>query len=263
MPSFDQAKFLIENSSFDDKKLLFDALKPALKMTTTRCSSIDTGKSKFGGSPDLPEQFAWPRDDSGELNFLLQLDLTEIAGLQGSEGLPSTGFLYFFGSPSMDGSNKRDERYSAVLYFDGTRDALKDRATRSTNKTWQSCSISFETTWTMDYYLSVPQEAFDNFWDIIETLTEEPVAHQLLGHPCILQPGYDMREECDQFRNANLNEPDSENHPSAWILLSQIASDPDGPGFCWGDGGIVYFWIKSEDLKARRFDRHWHYKQSC
>lgn len=263
MTVFGQAKQLIEESTIGNKPLVLDALKPALKMTATRCHSIEPGKSKFGGTPDLPQEFAWPRDDSGELDFLLQLDLTELAGFPGSENLPSSGFLYFFGSPRMDGCNKTDEQYSAVLYYDGKRNTLKNRPAECTDRTWQSCSISLETTWTIDSYLRVPQEDFDEFWNVLERLTEEPPIHQLLGFPYVLQPGYDMPDECDRFRYADSDCPDSEKHHSDWILLSQIVSDPDGPGFCWGDNGIVYFWIKSEDLKARRFDRHWHFKQSC
>ena len=46
-----------------------------------------------------------------------------------------------------------------------------------------------------------------------------------------------------------------------WDLLMQLSSDSplkqEGLGWMWGDGGIVYFWIKRDDLAARRFDGVW------
>ncbi|NNJ25645.1 hypothetical protein LzC2_17180 [Planctomycetes bacterium LzC2] len=49
------------------------------------------------------------------------------------------------------------------------------------------------------------------------------------------------------------------------MLLLQLASDfgddsdPADQGFemMWGDLGMLYWWIRREDLAARRFDRVW------
>ena len=41
-----------------------------------------------------------------------------------------------------------------------------------------------------------------------------------------------------------------------WRLLLQLDSCED-LGMMWGDMGLVYFWIRQEDLQARRFDRTW------
>jgi uncharacterized protein YwqG len=40
------------------------------------------------------------------------------------------------------------------------------------------------------------------------------------------------------------------------MLLLQIDSD-DAIGWTWGDAGRLYFWIRKQDLAARRFDRVW------
>ena len=40
---------------------------------------------------------------------------------------------------------------------------------------------------------------------------------------------------------------------SDWLLLAQIDSD-DEADMMWGDSGALYFWIRREDLVARRFD---------
>jgi uncharacterized protein YwqG len=43
-------------------------------------------------------------------------------------------------------------------------------------------------------------------------------------------------------------------HSSRFLL--QVDSD-DAAGMMWGDAGMLYFWIRDDDLAARRFDRAW------
>jgi len=42
-----------------------------------------------------------------------------------------------------------------------------------------------------------------------------------------------------------------------WILLLQVDTDDykEGPGWMWGDAGMVYFWIHRDDLVAKAFDK--------
>jgi uncharacterized protein YwqG len=41
-----------------------------------------------------------------------------------------------------------------------------------------------------------------------------------------------------------------------WLLLLQLDSD-DPIDVMWGDGGMLYFWIRRDDLANRRFDKTW------
>ena len=41
-----------------------------------------------------------------------------------------------------------------------------------------------------------------------------------------------------------------------WILLLQLDSDDKG-NFMWGDCGMLYFWIRKDDLAQRNFDNVW------
>jgi uncharacterized protein YwqG len=41
-----------------------------------------------------------------------------------------------------------------------------------------------------------------------------------------------------------------------WRLLLQVPS-ADAAGMMWGDVGCLYYWIRQDDLAARRFDRSW------
>ena len=42
-----------------------------------------------------------------------------------------------------------------------------------------------------------------------------------------------------------------------WQLLLQIDSDEDNLGVIWGDAGLVYFWIRKQDLEKRDFSNVW------
>jgi len=47
-----------------------------------------------------------------------------------------------------------------------------------------------------------------------------------------------------------------------WMLLLQLDSDQEA-GFMWGDVGMLYFWIRKQDLAQRAFDRTWLIMQCC
>jgi uncharacterized protein YwqG len=47
-----------------------------------------------------------------------------------------------------------------------------------------------------------------------------------------------------------------EKNAHEWWLLLQVDSD-DRASMMWADLGRVYFWIRGEDLRERRFERAW------
>ncbi len=59
-------------------------------------SRLPVGCSRFGGGPDLPAGFDWPRHKGRPLDFLLQIDCADLASLTLSLPLPATGVLTFF-----------------------------------------------------------------------------------------------------------------------------------------------------------------------
>ena len=89
--------------------MLQDKLKEMLQNAV--CFDLDakgkitTGCSKFGGTPDLPRDFVWPRfegtwfDGSKKefpLAFLAQISCKEVHPFDREGKLPSSGMLYFF-----------------------------------------------------------------------------------------------------------------------------------------------------------------------
>ncbi len=118
------------------------------------------------------------------------------------------------------------------------------------------------------------EDGFDNFCEeydkTIETLSgkDEKLHHQLLGWPVIIQNN--MTFECELVRRGYymgntlkgipkdaIQEAD-EHSLSDWVLLFELDSDEFGD-YCldFGDCGSIYFYIRREDLAARRFGQAW------
>ena len=76
-----------------------------------------TGNSRAGGHPDLPESWPFPVEDGKFINFLAQINLSELPSDLGL--LPPNGWLYFF-SGGYDGPHR-------CLYYDGPATSLVRR----------------------------------------------------------------------------------------------------------------------------------------
>jgi len=243
---------------------------------------IQVGASKFGGSPDVPAGFAWPQVEgpSGPeaMEFVGQVRLADLP-VPLPEPVPREGLLSFF--------TRWDE--GRVFYYpDGTAlqrttgpnppveappsgfwQRVRTGLTRNPDPrhTYRACSMTFapalspvdggsSTFGTLD--LSEPDS--EAYIDLCESVWDGAAKHQLFGHASPVQN--EMELECDFHRRGEKERWDlpPERFIAAardWVLLLQVDSDDgkDGPGWMWGDLGMVYFWIHREDLAARAFDK--------
>jgi uncharacterized protein YwqG len=115
-------------------------------------------------------------------------------------------------------------------------------------------------------YEELDEKSQKRFDDIVyEYLERNKPMHQLLGNAVPIQ-GDNMPLECQLVSHGlycgdatGYNDPRAEKLGAGakdWVLLAMI--DTDEPrGWMWGDGGCLYFWIRQEDLKARRFENVW------
>jgi hypothetical protein len=71
-------------------------VQPSLRFVLNPQTHLAVGKSRFGGLPDLPEGVRWPGTKGAMIDFLLQLDLSEIALLWPDSPFPKMGLLSFF-----------------------------------------------------------------------------------------------------------------------------------------------------------------------
>jgi uncharacterized protein YwqG len=112
-------------------------------------------------------------------------------------------------------------------------------------------------------------EEWDRYFDFIVTYelkfySPESGRHRMLGHSANVQG--DMQLEAQLVTNGlycgdetGYNDPRAkllERKAGDWLLLLQLDSD-DRSDLMWGDMGMLYFWIRQQDLKAHRFDRIW------
>jgi uncharacterized protein YwqG len=245
--------------------------KPALHL---RPGGDWTVFSKMGQMPDVPKEFEWPTWNGKPLAFLLQLKFSEINKGGYLPHLPMSGLLYVFYDEEQStwGFDPKDKGSWRLLFFDET-DALKarrypkDLGTRYKQKYIEAKQI--------DTYPPVGVDLTDTLLDCDEDkeeyhefrdgVYEEMPQHHLGGHPDPVQDA-DMDLECQLVSNGLYcgDESGYDNEQAKvwaenrtdWTLLLQIDSDDDTE-MMWGDGGMLYFWIKKGDLAARKFDDVW------
>ena len=191
--------------------------------------SRESGRSKMGGDPNLPAALEWPKTPDGvEMAFLTQIHCPDLpTGL----GFPETGTLFFFIDPDwgFDMDDKENPLHYRVFYTDLL---LPDSPRPRTTPLPKGVEPYREMFVRAEAVESIPGKS--EKWDDYRS----PV-YRMLGHPDYIQI-----------------DEDTPAPPPGRMLLLQIDSDesPDGPGWMWGDMGMLYFFIDREDLKAGRFE---------
>lgn len=256
-----------EEFGLDDKKVIHytellksfsrDAIQISLAQDDN--APLPTGCSKYGGRPDVPADFQWPHDNNGRpLSLLLQIDCADLAPLDHEGILPASGHLYFFYELSQmdwDGTDN-DVR---VIYNDLPSSQLhpldfpENLADEYQLKEWPlqfTHGTSIPTIEELSQLTDEPfneedederYEAFDRLWK--ESLIGIGSIGSMLGFAFLIQ-------------DPIVDDLSSE------VLLLQLDSngeywreDDETPhDLLFGDDGIIYFYIKREDLLARRFD---------
>jgi uncharacterized protein YwqG len=115
------------------------------------------------------------------------------------------------------------------------------------------------------YRLNLTDEQVDEYDELCRSVFGDGPAHHLRGYPSPAQ-GNEMDLECQLVSHGlycgNLSwrqDPRAkklEAGRSDWTLLLQLDSD-DEAGMMWGDSGMLYFWIKRDDLQKARFENCW------
>jgi uncharacterized protein YwqG len=242
---------------------------------------LPTGTSKLGGLADLPEDVAWPEWNGEPLAFIAQFSLEEIAPFDIERLLPATGMLYFFYDAKQEtwGESPQDKGGARCIYYDGDATRLERTPFPETLHEWgrdyPPCRLQFSSEASLPGYQSFHIDRLN--------LSEEEVAvydgliawmkgpdadfggHRLLGYPQAVQND-DMEEEC-AIATGRINSPGPNAYQTeeaealkktapAWQLLLQVDSD-NNAGMTWGDAGLIYYWIGTEDLARRDFEGVW------
>lgn len=262
---------------------LRDASIPAVGMTLAPESAAQPlAASKLGGRPDLSSDCVWPANKGRPLDFLLQINLAETRECDSQRLLPASGLLTFFYDLNDQpwGYDPAHLNGFRVLY---TPDLTVLRSYEIPDEEFalSESSISFHSMLTLPHYGSraadsllasaqLSDEESDSYFELptqIEGLYSRPGGtgnHHLFGHSANVQG--DMQLEAQLVTNGlYCGDPSGYEDPRRktlepgsddWILLLQLDSD-DGADIMWGDCGMLYYWIRKDDLANQRFESVW------
>lgn len=249
------------------------------------------GASRFGGVPDVPADFVWPvfetdtYDDkeikARPLSFIAQFNCEEIAPLDTEGLLPETGVLsFFYEMDSMRwGFDPRDKGCARVFWFEDVSALAPARVPEDLAEYFRFPTLQITAERELSYpngedFTLEPDASWD--WDDFnETLAmlgaEDPDnCSKLLGWPDQIQGNMTM--ECEfisrgYYLGSGWDKVTPEDRQYAeqtsqenWRLLFQldtVESENDDFELMFGDCGRIYFYIRKEDLLAKRFDRVW------
>ena len=248
---------------------------------------MSIGTSRLGGSPDVPAGFMWPQVTNArkpeDMEFVAQIRLADFPAPL-PEAAPQQGLLSFFTRWSEGrvfyfpegtlltrtiGPNPPVEAPPSG-FWQNLSAALRHR--KDVRRTYRTAALSFEPTLSpadgssaMVKELALSDADSESYIELCETLWDDSsesdgLRHQMFGHASPVQN--EMELECDFLRRGekprwDLPAADFIAAAKNWIPLLQLDSDDGerGPGWMWGDLGMVYFWIHRDDLASCAFDR--------
>lgn len=241
---------------------------------------IPKGTSKLGGKPDLPKGMRWVRNKNNQkpLSFVAQINFAEIHAYDLDHQLPDHGILYLFYDFNADalpwGYDPKDNAEFQVIYHDGSNEELIRKEPPIDMKVdglFKSAVLSYTTELELPDYNSdfryiaeLNEEQYDRYYDLRNEIRQLPFKNKLLGHSDCLLRGMEL--QCELVRRGinakryKLYESDDKqsilDEIPKWQCVLQIVTNED-LGMLWGDEGIIFVWMKDEDLKQRNFEHSW------
>lgn len=244
-----------------------------------------TGCSKFGGLPMLPEGAEYPSfvcstfEDDEELrrplHFLAQIDCAEASEFDETGLLPKSGLLlFFYRCDSMRWGFDPNDRGSAKVIYVSSESEIKSQNAPDGVEIYPEIGIKFtaESSYPDYEQLHILDSSLPNDFDAFEKACSELISperyniHKLLGWSDTIQGT--MERECELISRGyylghgypkldDLEKIERESFDE-WLLLFQLDTvSSDDFELMFGDCGRIYFFIRREDLAARRFDRVW------
>lgn len=274
-------KLVLKEFPVHHKKIL-KLLKPAIgikKKNKVSPVKLNNVLSKFGGVPNVPQNFNWPTFEGRPLSFLCQIQLENLKKFKSFHNLPEIGIIYFF--ILTDGIHNRYPQKQGefkVLYYNFKGDIHSEYKFDKNNhspKIFRECYMSFYKHFTLPSYQNyqrinmseVLSDAEDNKIDelykkICHITGHSPdIGHLILGDPQAQQgtvtywwaynelnySSYPLNDEQKSTLNAL---------EKKFKLLLQLDFNDDNLNFSeFGGSGTAYFGIKKEDFDKRDFDK--------
>lgn len=222
---------------------------------------------------------SWPRRGGKPLSHLATINLAEAAAHDVGGLLPREGMLRFWyvQDQSTWGFDPKDAGSFRVEYFTETA-GLKVPKPPPDVEVFEACAVEFGAgmtlpgwEWVREYAPEREAIAKMDEYDALKEAIKNDSGHRMLGHAATVQGPMEMECQLMTERLSIEDEPtddderrsDEELGALAWRPLLQLDTDEDGPGWMWGDCGMVYYWMTLESLRAKRFERTWMMLQCC
>ena len=223
------------------------------------------------------------------LTFLMQVNLKDLASLDEEGMLPERGILlFFYETDTQPWGPELGEGFSVIYVEDESKAeecAFPDDLSEENRLPEYRLQFSKDKSFMSFYELAaperdIPEEAgswnefedscYDDYDEVITALTGKSIERlegnitKMLGFADVVQNP--MQEQCEReyqekYPEETKKEKSAEEYKGAeqdWVLLLQLGTIEDEESnncLMWGDGGYLYFWIRRDDLAARRFDR--------
>jgi hypothetical protein len=246
---------------------------PSVRMYPADACDADAAVTRFGGVPLVGKDFAWPVTNNGRpLTLVGQWHCDELNRWIGAAVLPAGRLLSFFFDLHEQagwGLFPQDAQLWHVTVTDAATASPAEPPAGAVTVTARS--VAGRRVLTMP---NSDEPAITAIWPwaspaslTYEALWREEGPHQrhrAFGWPNLQQNP--MQLECQMVANGieltwkgnrDPRVPGLRADAAGWRLLWQVDTDLHGLGWMWGDMGMLYFWIRGEDLAAGRFDRIW------
>ena len=261
----------------DIKKELLKTARDSIRL---EIGGAVKGLTKFGGKPDVPEDFEWAYYNGRPLAFLMQLDLSEMPPAPHPHHLlwlPNTGVLSFFYELETKPQSVDDEDFGfvRVYWFEdktalhGTEfpDDLKAeyrlpalKITARSEKSYQSYP---------DFLLQRAKLVED--WESFERAQNsigiddsgnrskmlgwaDPIRGNMTADCELMSRGYFLGDGQGRSEITPLDRQEAEQWSAKdWVPLLQLDTVTDGDFSLDFGGGRIYFYIRRDDLADRNF----------
>lgn len=268
--------------------LIQSMTRQEILMEVDRKGELRPDGSKIGGQPWLPPDFSWPTFHDAEtettrpLSFFCQIDLAQVTAWDAEGLLPKKGLLSFFYDCEAFrwGFDPADKGAARVLYFENGEDfaarplpdelaeeyRIPELAVRFAGRPSYPDKEELELLTGREYHWDDYDKALQKLG--IDT-DHDPQDHKLLGYADVIQS--EMLIECERI-SRGLGCGDAENYGQTgideeseilaaakdWTLLLQLYTiETEDFEWMFGDCGMLYFYIRKQDLAQRKFEDAW------
>lgn len=265
--------------SSEDKEKIINLIKPAIGIFTKKLEfdSLEIGKSKIGGKPDLPIDFNWPKVNNSDLIFCAQYNISEFKKFDKEDILPKKGMFYvFIGINEESNGFSINQKDSKIFYIENLLNLERKEfpISISEERKIEPAEIQFLENLTIpddeNYKLFYFNEKYDDFYfdfyqDTIDYISDElngfmDNMHQILGEDKSIQSSVVY-----EFSRNELNIKNDEEYSEKWneilensksfsSLIQLDCCDSNTNLSKFGGSGVFYIGLKTDELKNLNFE---------